>query len=70
MRLPRLRLLLQQGAIHLDLSLHALSEARKDGITTEDLEAAAFSGELIEDYGERVLLLYSVSDYQIPFHIV
>jgi len=63
--------LVKQGEIELDLSLlHALTEARKDGLTTDDLEAAVMLGEVIEDYGERVLLLHSVPDYQIPFHIV
>ncbi len=71
MNVGRVRELLKQGDIELDLSLpHALTEARKDGLTTDDLEAAVMFGEVIEDYGERVLLLHTVPDYQIPFHIV
>jgi len=71
MNLRRVRELVKQGEIELDLSLlHALTEARKDGLTTDDLEAAVMSGQIVEDYGERVLLLHSVPDYQIPFHIV
>ena len=71
MNLRRVRELVKQGEIELDLSLpHALTEARKDGLTTDDLEAAVMSGQIVEDYGERVLLLHSVLDYQIPFHIV
>ena len=71
MNLTRVRELVKRGAIELDLSLpHALTEARKDGLTTDDLEAAVTLGEVIEDYGERVLLFHSMPDYQIPFHIV
>jgi Domain of unknown function (DUF4258) len=69
--LQRVRDLLRRGEIELDLSLpHALTEARKDGLTTDDLEAAVMAGEMVEDYGDRVLLLHSLSEYQIPYHIV
>ncbi len=71
MNLQRVRDSLRRREIELDLSLpHALTEARKDGLTIEDLEAAVMAGELVEDYGERVLLFHSVADYQIPFHVV
>ena len=71
MNLQRVRDLLKRGAIELDLSLpHALTEARKDGLTTDDLEAAVIAGELVEDYGDRVLLLHFVPNYRIPFHVV
>src|SRR5438105_8355279 len=71
MNLRRVREFVKQGKIGLDLSLqHALAEARKDGLTTDDLEAAVMLGEVIEDYDERVLLLHPVPEYQIPFHIV
>jgi|GEM_PF-2331800 len=71
MTLSRVRDLLDRGEIELDLSLpHALTEARKDGLTTDDLAAAVMVGEVVEDYGERVLLLHFVTDYRIPFHVV
>lgn len=71
MNLQQVRDWLNQGRIELDLSLpHALTEARKDGLTTADLEAAVTNGEVVEDYGERVLLLHTVPEYRIPFHIV
>ena len=71
MNLQRVRSLLERGEIELDVSLpHALTEARKDGLTTEDLEAAVMAGEVVEDYGERVLLLHFVTDNRIPFHVV
>lgn len=71
MNLRRVRELLKRGEIELDLSLpHALTEARKDGLTTADLEAAVLVGELVEDYGERILLLHSVTGYELPFHVV
>ena len=63
--------MLKIGKIELDLSLpHALTEARKDGLTTSDLEAAVMMGEVIEDYGERALVFYFLPDYRIPFHVV
>jgi Domain of unknown function (DUF4258) len=63
--------LLRRGEIELNLSLpHALTEARKDGLTTEDLEAAMMAGQIVEDYGDRVLLLHSLPEYKIPYHIV
>jgi hypothetical protein len=69
--LQQVRNLLKRGEIELDLSLpHALTEARKDGLTTDDLEAAVMAGEMVEDYGDRVLLLHSLPEYQIPYHIV
>jgi hypothetical protein len=71
MDLQQVRALLRTGQIELELSLpHAVTEARKDGLTTEDLEAAVMHGEVVEDYGERVLLLHFAPDYRIPFHIV
>jgi hypothetical protein len=63
--------LLTQGQIQLDFSLpHALVEARKDGLTGEDLAETGMTGEVIEDYGGRVLLLNFTEDLKIPVHIV
>lgn len=70
MDLRRVQEQLREGSIELDFSLHALVEARKDGLTVEDLIEAAMTGELIEDYGERLLLLSFATDYKIAFHIV
>ncbi len=71
MNLWQVRQLLKSGKISLELSLpHALVEAKKDGLTTDDLAKAAMVGEVVEDYGERILLLHSATDYQTPFHIV
>jgi Domain of unknown function (DUF4258) len=71
MNLHRIRSRLRRGEIDLDLSLpHALTEARKDGLTTDDLEAAVMSGDIVEDYGDRALLLSFVAGQQIPFHVV
>jgi hypothetical protein len=69
--LQRVRDLLGRGEIELDLSLpHALTEARKDGLTTDDLEAAVMADEIVEDYGDRVLLFHLLPEYKIPYHIV
>lgn len=71
MNIQDVRQLLREGKIELEFSLpHALVEARKDGLTEEDLTQAAMAGEVVEDYGERILLLGFVTDYNIPFHIV
>lgn len=71
MDIQHIRDLLRRGEIELDLSLpHALTEARKDGLTTDDLEAAVMVGEVVEDYGDRVLLFHSLPDYRIPYHVV
>ncbi len=71
MDLQRVRQGLQTGQIELELSLpHAVTEARKDGLTTEDLSEAVMRGAVVEDYGERILLLGFASDCRIPFHVV
>lgn len=71
MELQLVRQLLQTGQIELELSLpHAVTEARKDGLTTRDLSEAVMSGTVVEDYGERILLLSFAPDYHIPFHVV
>ena len=71
MNLQRVRELLNRGEIELEFSLpHALTEARKDGLTTDDLEAAVMFGGVVEDYGERILLLHFAPGYQIPLHVV
>jgi len=69
--IKRVRQLLSDHAIDLEFSLpHALVEAKKDGLTVADLERAVMAGELVEDYGERALLLDFASKYKIPLHIV
>lgn len=62
---------IKAGGLSLELSLpHALIEAKKDGLTTDDLVKAVMVGEVVEDYGERILLLHFATDYRIPFHVV
>jgi hypothetical protein len=69
--IKRVRQLLSDHSIDIEFSLpHALVEAKKDGLTVADLERAVMAGELVEDYGERALLLDFASEYEIPFHIV
>jgi hypothetical protein len=71
MNIRQVRQWLDQGKIELAFSLpQALVEARKDGLTEEDLTNAAMTGDVVEDYGERALLLKFTSDDRIPFHIV
>jgi hypothetical protein len=47
-----------------------LTEAFKDGLTVTELKTAVLTGELIEDYGDRVLLLAFTAPEQIPYHVV
>ena len=39
-------------------------------MTAVDLRAACEAGEVIEDYGERALLLAFTPDDRLPYHIV
>lgn len=74
MDIETIRQLLSDQTIELEFSLpHALVEAKKDGLSLADLETAVMAGEVIEDYGERALLLHFAdfaTKYKIPFHIV
>ena len=70
MDIERVRRLLAQGRVALRFADHAVIEGRKDGLTAEDLEDTAVNGEVIEDYGVRVLLLHFTKDDRIPCHIV
>jgi len=70
MDLDRVRRLLAQNKVTLRFIDHAVIEARKDGLTAEDLEEAATHGEVIEDYGTRALLLSFTKDDRLPYHVV
>jgi hypothetical protein len=68
--LEKVRRLLKNKQIKLEVTIHAAVEALKDGLGAEDLELALFHGEKIEDYGNRALLLAFTPQDTIPFHIV
>jgi hypothetical protein len=69
--LPALRRQIAAGRVRVEFALpHALTEAFKDGLTVEELKTAVLSGELIEDYGTRALLLAFTVPDQIPYHVV
>jgi len=70
MDIEKVRGLLARGRVVLRFADHAVIEGRKDGLTAEDLEDTAVNGEVIEDYGVRVLLLHFTKDDRIPCHIV
>ena len=69
MDINRVRRLIRQGTITLRFTDHAITEARKDGLTVDDLEAG-LRGEAIEDYDVRALLLSFTQDDGLPYHIV
>ncbi len=65
-----LRRLLRRGRLDFRFVAHALTEARKDGLTANDLEQAVLDGEVIEDYGDRVLVLSFTAEDALPCHVV
>jgi hypothetical protein len=71
MNLPRLRQHLAASRVRIEFALpHALTEAFKDGLTVEELRTAVLTGEAIEDYGARSLLLAFTEPERIPYHVV
>lgn len=70
MDIERFRHLLARGKLTLRFSDHAFIEARKDGLTTAHLRAACERGEVVEDYGTRVLLLCFAPEDRLPYHVV
>ena len=70
MDIERLRRLLTRGTVTLRFSDHAFIEARKDGLSTAHLRAASERGRVIEDYGERALLLHFAPEDRLPYHVV
>ena len=69
MDIDRVRRLIRQGTVTLRFTDHAITEARKDGLTIDDLEAG-LHGEVVEDYDVRALLLSFTQDDGLPYHIV
>ena len=54
-----------------ELYLHALTEARKDGVEPEDVVYVLLTGKIIEEYPERQrLLIYGEMSNQLPLHVV
>lgn len=50
---------------------HALTEAKKDGVTPEDAVHAILTGELIEEYFDRQrVLVFAMLPQKIPLHVV
>ena len=71
MNLLHLRRQIAAGRVRVEIALpHALTEAFKDGLTVEELKTAVLEGEVIEDYGTRVLLLAFTAPDRIPYHVV
>ena len=71
MNLRRLRQQIAAGRVRIEFALpHALTEAFKDGLAVAELRAAVLTGEAIEDYGSRLLLLAFTAPERIPYHVV
>ncbi len=70
MNLQHLRQQLAAGKVDVEVVTHAAVEAAKDGIESADISHAMEHGEIVEDYGDRALLLDFIPDGQIPFHVV
>lgn len=71
MNLLHLRCQIAAGQVRIEFALpHALTEAFKDGLTVDELKTAVLEGEVIEDYGIRVLLLAFTALDRVPYHIV
>ena len=50
---------------------HALTEAKKDGVTPEDAVHAILTGEVIEEYFDRQrVLVFAMLPQKIPLHVV
>jgi len=50
---------------------HALTEAKKDGITPEDAVHAILTGEVIEEYSDcQRCLVFAVLPDEMPLHVV
>jgi len=50
---------------------HALTEAKKDGVTPEDVVYAILTGEVIEEYPDRQrILIFAMLPHRIPLHVV
>jgi len=51
--------------------VHALTEAKKDGVTPEDVVHVILTGRVIEEYPERRrLLIYGAMLNGLPLHVV
>jgi hypothetical protein len=64
-----IRRLVREGKYY--FYVHALTEAKKDGVTPEDAVQVILIGEIIEEYSKRSrVLVYGMMSVQIPLHVV
>lgn len=74
MDLEELRKKLIAGAVHLVTTIHARTEAVKDGLEALDLEGTVHMGTIVEEYHDRdrvLLLAFSQGDVvELPCHVV
>lgn len=68
MNVEKVRGLLRNKRIGLEVTIHAAVQALKDGLVTEDLEFALFQGKKIEDYGNRVY--YSLLHLRMTYRFI
>jgi len=64
-----IRRLVREGKYY--FYVHALTEAKKDGVTPDDLVHVVLTGEIIEEYPKRKrVLVYGMMTINIPLHVV
>ncbi len=69
MDIETIRRLIRDGKYY--FYAHALTEAKKDGVTPEDAVYVVLTGEIIEEYAERKrVLVYGMMTSDIPLHVV
>ncbi|CAG0992349.1 hypothetical protein ANRL3_02864 [Anaerolineae bacterium] len=69
MDIETIRRLVREGNYY--FYAHALTEAKKDGVTPEDAVQIILTGEIIEEYLERHrVLVHGTMTNKIPLHVV
>lgn len=72
MDLDAIRQAITDGTVGVFVTQHARVEAFKEGFTVSDIRDAIMAGRVVEEYPgrNRVLLLFTTSETQLPMHVV
>ncbi len=69
MDIETIRRLVREGKYY--FYVHALTEAKKDGVTPEDSVHVILTGKIIEEYPERErVLVFGTMAGNVPLHVV